>query len=251
MTTGHSADGGGRRKSERHGRRPVLFALLMLVAGGALVILAVPRLAAGYHLVWAAPALQAIAERQRLGKRNLIDAVDRLESAAEWIEDGRVRTDLGLFRRKLAVRVGSHSDMGKAEMTEAARQTRIGLARAPADSFAWQRLARILEASAAPPKDVLAALRMSALVGPYIPNLLRGRVEIALRHWDDHDPETRALFERQFRLAWFRVPHAMVVLSMRYGKTAEVAAILESVPGAPEDFDARLRRQIRATKPAS
>jgi hypothetical protein len=225
-------------------RRPILLASAMVVAGGVLVALAAPRLDGGLSLVRTAPAMHAIDGDPGLDRAALEELAARLEEASESIDDGRVQTDLGYVLRELARDSGYDTAEGQTELGRAASHIRMGLAQSPVDPYAWLRLARVLDATDAAPRDILGALRMSVLTGPYVPKLFEGRLELALRYWDDHDEDTRVLIERQIRLAWSRIPVVIVQRSMRYERMPEVAEALDSLPGALEEYRARLRRWL-------
>lgn len=231
--------------------RPILLASAMVLAGGLLIVLAVPRLSGGLSLIWTAPAMRAIGAGEKFDRDRLEELAGDLSSAAGWIEDGRVHTDLGVVLRDLAQQSGYLSEEGQAELAEAAYHIRIGLTQSPVDPYGWLHLAAVLDALAAPPAEILDALRMSVLSGPYEPNLFNLRVTIALKYWADQNEETRGLVERQLRLAWSRIPVVIVQRAMAFDRMFEVAEALDSMPGAREEYRTRLRRWLGIKPPDS
>ena len=180
------------------------------------------------------PVLNAIQSGDDVRNSDLEDLASSREAALGWIESGREWTDLGLAQMRLAERAGP--DGGARLLDESATSLRRGLALAPANSFAWARLAYVELGRGGPSPAVIEALKMSMLTASYEPRLLYSRLDLSLLVWRQFDEEGRALVARQIRYAWELSRPRLARLAQKRNSTRIVADALAGVPKDVNDF---------------
>jgi hypothetical protein len=126
-------------------------------------------------------------------------------------------------------------------LEETAISLRGGLARSPANAYAWMRLARVEALLGGPPERFTGALEMSYMTGRHEPLLYLPRLSLAFRHWDRLDHEVRQLTEWQIREAWKEMPDRFFAFVVRRRATVIVSRALRSSPDDLEAFRNRLR----------
>jgi hypothetical protein len=87
-----------------------------------------------------------------------------------------------------------------------------GLSVAPANPFAWSRLAYAEAVLAGWSEAALSALRMAFITGPHEPRLLWPRLRLALSAWPHVDAADREMIFYQLRQAWSADPEALAAL---------------------------------------
>jgi hypothetical protein len=128
---------------------------------------------------------------------NALRLAHRLDSA-----DGRIATDLALVELDEA---DGPTPKRAALLDAAIGDLEAGLSHAPANSFAWARLAgaRLAREGAGSPK-MLAALRMSYVTGLYADKIMPFRAALSLGQWDGLDAQLRDLAKRELVYLWER-----------------------------------------------
>ena len=156
-------------------------------------------------------------------------------------ETGRKWTDLGLAQLLLAREQGVQDGIGKETVSQAVASLKTGLALAPANPFAWTRLAYAQTLMTGPSPSVASALRMAMLTARYEPRLLFIRLELSLRSWSYFRPEDRALVYQQVRFAWSKEPKRLVEMAVGTGRVNVVRAALLRSRKDISAFEKRLR----------
>ncbi len=126
-------------------------------------------------------------------------------------------------------------------MEESVSSLRHGLALAPANSFAWARLAYVELARGGPSTAVTEALKMSMLTAPYEPRLLYSRLDLSLLVWRQFDDEGRTLVARQIRYAWEMSPPRLARLAQKRNASRIVADALADDPNDVTEFNDALK----------
>jgi len=165
--------------------------------------LAAPRFAAQAVLLSYEEVLESLQIGAPLAPSVLADLAEALARAHRLdASDGRIATDLALVELNQA-------DLVPAErprlLNAAIRDLETGLVQAPANAFAWARLAgaRLAYEGSASAK-MLAALRMSYVTGLYADKIMPFRAALSLGQWDRLDPPLRDLAKRELVYLWER-----------------------------------------------
>jgi hypothetical protein len=170
-----------------------------------LIVLALPRLVGALVQVPYEPLIAPVATvGAQPGSARRADDIDleiagRLQ-ALEWIDDGRVWRALGAAQlKKAAAAISGKARRGllasaKASLTES-------LKRAPANPFAWSRLAYVEFVSKGEPAALERALTMSMATGALEQRLVFSRLGIALMVWADLTPPMRRRMAADIRTA--------------------------------------------------
>ena len=220
---------------ERGGRWPRKSAAILTLVGTAILLsLSVPRTIEVFSMLPGDPVLDTIQRGVEVPSSDLEDLASSREAALGWIESGRAWTDLGLAQVRLAERAGL--DGGRRLLDESVTSLRRGLALAPANSFAWARLAYAELGRRGPSTTVTEALKMSMLTASYEPRLLFSRLDLCLLVWRRFDEEGRALVAQQIRYAWEMSRPRLARLAQRRNASRIVADALAAVPKDVNDF---------------
>ncbi len=158
-------------------------AIATFALGAVLIALSVPRSLSAFALLPGGPILSAIQQGNEVTGAELDTLAKAQESAATWSASGRVRTDLALAWLMRAEAAGFKTARGKALLRDAHRALQEGLSLAPANPYAWLRLAYAALASRGPSPRAATALKMSILTGEVDPYLLIPRLELCFRVW--------------------------------------------------------------------
>lgn len=181
------------------GRQKSQLGVIVVVAclGISLIGLAAPRFVASL-LVLASPPVGEVGADGRYDT----SALDWAQLLVNETASASLRAQA--FHAAVA-RVGG-GDSGRAEALGRAMTATEELLRiSPAQPAAWLQLASLRE-MAGDRAGAAAALRLSILSGPFIPELMASRLMLAGRLLDDLGPETLPLAYRQVRLVQAHLP---------------------------------------------
>lgn len=220
------------------GWRGIIMPVMLALLGAGLLALAVPRAVAALVSLPGGPVLARVQAMEPVGPEALDILVGAEDAALAWVDSGRRRTDRALA---LLLRARQEEAADNEFLVDSLAGLRSGLAHAPANSFAWTRLAYAETMLNGPSPSAAAALRMALITAPHEPRLLMVRLELCLRSWDHFGPADRALVGDQIRAAWRRAPDRVMDLVHR---TRRAAPVLEALRGSRDDiveFGARLR----------
>jgi hypothetical protein len=161
------------------------------------------------------------------------------QRSLSWSDSAQPRIDLALAQL-LATRnvVGGGPDYHRS-VAAAIQSLREALARAPANPYAWTRLAYVSVSEAEPARRVVPLLEMAIRTAPVEPNLTFARLELCFTEWGDFPASDQPLLAQQLRIAWRQSGDRLVRLAEETGRTEEV---LNALP--PPD---RARFQERIT----
>ncbi len=112
-----------------------------------------------------------------------------------------ILSDLGEAEFTLAHRYGIFTVDGAKLLTEAKAHFKASLSLAPANSFAWQRLAYISFILGDSYEDVATYIYTSTMTGPYNKNLIFYRLELSMLVWDYFTDDQRGLIMNQIKIA--------------------------------------------------
>jgi hypothetical protein len=133
-----------------------------------------------------------------------------LEKADAWVGDPKARLRAGILRQRLASR--SSDQIDKNQLQRAINDLTDGLARSPANAYAWAALSRAQMESGERIK-AKKAFATSMLIDDFDPEMSLWRCELGLLLWDVLDEDDRRLWNDQVRLAWDNQPKGLIALA--------------------------------------
>ncbi len=216
---------------------------LALIAGAVLVVAGIPRTIAAFIMLPGGPVLREIQNLRPVEREKLDVLIVAQGRGLFFDESGRKWTDLGLAQLLLAREEGMQGGIGKEMVSEAIASLRTGLALAPANPFAWTRLAYARSLITGPSPSAASALRMAMLTARYEPRLLFFRLELCLQSWSYFRPDDRELVYRQVHFAWRKNPKRLVDLAVRTGRVNVVRAALLRSRKDISAFEKRFRER--------
>lgn len=232
------------RVPRRAGR--IAIAAVTLALAMALLAQAVPRTLAALASLPGDPVLTRIQSGLSVDSAALEALIDSRRRALDWVQSGRLYTDLGLAQLMLAQARGGGDDFERTLLAEAIESLRKGLALAPARPHAWTRLAYAELAAGKPLESVARALEMALITAPYEPGLLFPRLELCLLVWPALSEQTSKRAYEQIRIAWTRDPNRLVGLARSSGRVNIVRSALVQSLDALVGFNRRYRRAAGA-----
>ncbi len=208
-------------------------AALAFLVGAALLYLGAPRAIEAVWMYSGNRTLLDIQAQRRVSNEKLADLIEALDDTMFLVESGRKWTDLGLAQLLLSART---EDEPKAQelLSHARVSLRKGLALAPANGFAWTRLAYVEILISGPSEEVAGILEMAMLTTPFEPRLLFFRIELCFLAWPYFDEEDRDLVFQQLRYAWRESAKQLVDLATR---AERVELVRDALASTPEDLD--------------
>ena len=216
---------------------------LALVAGAVLLVAGIPRTIAAITLLPGYSVLREIQNLRPVERDSLGVLIASQGRGLFFGETGRKWTDLGLAQLLLAREQGVQDGIGKELGSQAVASLKTGLALAPANPFAWTRLAYAQTLLTGPSPSVASALRMAMLTARYEPRLLFIRLELSLRSWSYFRAEDRGLVYQQVRFAWSKKPKRLVEMAVGTGRVNVVRAALLRSRKDLSAFEKRLRQR--------
>ncbi len=217
--------------------------VLALVAGAVLLVTALPRTIAALTMLPGDPVLREIQNLRPVGRDSLDILIAAQRRGLLYGESGRKWTDLGLAQLLLAGEPGQQGGVEKDLVSRAIASLKTGLALAPANPFAWTRLAVAHSLMTGPSPSVVSALRMAMLTARYEPRLLFIRLDLCLQSWSYFRAADHELVFQQIRLAWRKNPDRLVDLAVETGQVNVVRAALLRSHQDLLAFERRLRKR--------
>jgi hypothetical protein len=147
-------------------------------------------------------------------------------TALEWIDDGRVWRALGAAQLKKARAENLGGTAGRARLAEAKASLLESLKRAPANPFAWSRLAYVEFLAGGEAPEIERALTMSAATGALEQRLVFTRLGIALMVWRGLTEPARLQMAGDIRTAQRLDPERLNKIIRRTGSTDIVRRLL-------------------------
>lgn len=205
------------------------------LAAALLIALAVPRLLAAVTVLPSSPTLNRLQSLEPVETSDLHRLVRNQRRALVWQAAGRTWTDLGLAQLLLAERLGDADPRSQQRFSLARQALFEGLSVAPANPFAWSRLAYAEAVISGWSERASKALRMAFIAGPYEPRLLWPRLRLALAAWPHVEASDQEMILQQLRQAWAADPEALIALVAQQG---QVDLARTALSGSPADLRA-------------
>lgn len=220
--------------------RPVAAVLLLVAAG--LLFLAVPRTVGALVCARCDLTLRKLQEQETVAPADLEALAGSLAGGRWWAGDGRLRTDLGLAYLLLAEDRSIGAAASAEYLEKAVVALKDGLSRAPANPYAWARLAYAEATKGTWSPDALSALRMALMTAPYEPPLLWSRLRMSFLAWPELPAGDRELVFQQVRFAWKTDPAELARLAADLRRVNVVRAALLGSPDDGLAFERMLER---------
>jgi hypothetical protein len=228
------------RRERAFARR--LAALPVAILAFLLLVLAVPRTVGVLVAARAEPVLRKLQDLQPVQVDELRTLIAALEDGRFWRGDGRLRTDLGLAYLLLAEKLPRDDPEAGRALQAAIAALQAGLARAPANPYAWARLAYAEALARGWSPQAVSALRLSLITAPYEPRLLWSRLRMSFLAWPEMSSEDRELIFQQIRFAWRADPGELARLAQELRQVNLVRAALLRTPEDGLAFERLLKR---------
>ncbi len=211
-----------------------------------LLYLAVPRTVAALLALSGDSVYRRIEAHEKVSRADLRELVKSRIAVARWVGQPRAWTDMAVAQLLIAFPDDNkNSAPDPAMLDQAIQALKDGLARSPTDPNAWARLALAQYYRNGPTADLAPPLTMSILTGPFKPEFLVIRLDLALRVWSHLPPDSRNLVFQQVRFAWRRYPKETTALATGPVRTGIIRAALAATPEALARFEAALRKRDR------
>jgi hypothetical protein len=181
-------------------RLPGAVFALALAAGLALVILAIPRLIAGWLILEHEPTVRRVQYGHPLPLEALIAARRDYEASLLWRAGGQERAALASILLRMANQLGIENPGGRAVLEAARDAVGATLRVRPADPYSWARLAETERLLRGTGPVFQAALLRSIETGPHEPSLLPFRVALGVQSWVALDEGLRQAVAAQIRI---------------------------------------------------
>jgi O-antigen ligase/polysaccharide polymerase Wzy-like membrane protein len=226
--------------SERGKHRAV--AAVALALGALLLILSAPRLASELLLLPGNRALEQIEQKRAASEAEIAAYIGSRERGLAVLDAARTHFEIGFGLQRLAEREVGGGSRYHALLDAATQALRRGLARDPANAFAWTALAHGALEEGAPQRTVMPLIELAIASAPAEPTLALPRLELCLLEEPLANAADAPLRDLQARLAWRQSPRRLAALARATGRESLVRAAL-AAPDAAE-FD-RLLRELR------
>lgn len=231
------------RNSSRTDWQRRLVAAPIALTAFLLLIVAVPRTIGVILSARSEPVLRKLQDQQPVRVDELRTLADAQETGRFWLADGRLRTDLGLAYLLLAEKLPRGDANASAYLQQAIQMLKEGLARAPANPYAWARLAYAEALAQGWSPLAISSLRLSTITAPYEPRLLWSRLRMTLLASRDISSLDRELVFQQIRFAWKTDPSELTRLAAELMQVNLVRASLLPMPEDARAFEELLKKQ--------
>jgi len=218
-----------------------LLGLLGATVAVSLLALGAPRLISAFALLSAGPILTKLQLQHPVSDEELDTFAGAQRRGLAWSENRRRWTDLGLAQLLMAERYTADDPMRTTMLDEGIRSIKTGLRMAPANPFAWVRLAHAEGLKRLGSSEALTTYRMALDTAPYEPRLMYTRIRIGLLHWRWLDREDRRQLFQQIRFGWARNARHLVDAALDVNRVNIVRAALFSDREALAKFEKWLK----------
>jgi hypothetical protein len=186
--------------------------------------------------------LRKLQDHQAVQSDELMTLAGAQEAGRFWLADGRLRTDLGLAYLLLAEKLPRTDPNANAYLQRAIDALATGLARAPANPYAWARLAYAEALAKGWTRLAVSSLRMALITAPYEPRLLWSRLRMSLLAWPEMSSEDQELIFQQIRYAWQADPSELARMAVELKQVNLVRAALLLSPDESAAFEELLKK---------
>ena len=225
----------------------LLIPIFAFVVGGMLLVLGVPRTIAAFIAIPGSVVLDKIQELDVVTVEELQMLIATQHRELVWNNSGRLQTDMGLSQILLAEKYGQNDSRRIEAIGKAIKSLKVGLSKAPANPFAWTRLAYALALKDGVSAQSIAALILGTELAPFEPRLAFARISFGFAAWRHLQPSERELIFRQVRDLWNTWPHNkdLVKYAVKSGQVNFIRAALIPNPSELAKFESLFQRASR------
>jgi hypothetical protein len=218
------------------------------VLGLLLLALGIPRLLRTAAVLSAGPVLDAVREHRAIPAGQRTRDIEALDTVRRWSASASLLSELALLELLEARHAQTIGRDSFSHLVSALEAQRASLARAPASSDDWARLAFVRYALSGMSDATRRALELSFATGPREPGARIFRLQLVLREWERLGPELREPARVQAReLARHLRSIGALIEVYRAATPEQQAVILSALDPAPADR-ALLERRLRWKK---
>lgn len=220
-----------------------LVAAPMAVIAAVLLVIAVPRTVGVILTARSEPVLRKLQDQQPVYMEELKTLANALERGRFWLNDGRLRTDLGLAYLLVSEQMQRGDSNAGVYLQRAIDELKAGLARAPANPYAWARLAYAEALSRGWSPLAVSSLRHALITAPHEPRLLWPRLRMAFLALPHMSSEDRVIVLRQVRVAWNADRAELTRLAIELDQVSVVRDALMQMPEDAGAFEEMVKRR--------
>lgn len=211
---------------------------LFPVVAGLALILALPRFVEGLLVLPGNAAIESLGNRTAAAE-TIDSLITSRERSVSILGRGKYHSDLAaaLITKSRTLPLNERKDI----LNQAVAEAEAAVAAAPADAYAWHRLALASFSRDGSSQQAVNEELSSITVGPYVNDLMIPRLDLLFASRVDLDPELDDILDDQIRMSWKRDFHSMVRIIRRNGAADIVRRALTRQPSMlPDYFDAAL-----------
>ena len=216
-------------------KQRILVLAVAICASVLLIVPVWPRFVSGAITAQHEDTLRDIARDRKVSRARLQETETALRVARKWTDDGKLSQSLGNMRF-IAARNADSASAQRAALTETISVLREGLAKAPAQPYAWLQLAQADRARNGPAASIEQYLSMSMILARWEHRLVLPRREIALAAWPRLSPAFKSRLPGQFERAIDTAPLALARATRRSFALRAVRQMLAASPIHLERF---------------
>lgn len=204
-------------------------------AAGLLIIPVWPHFVGGAVVAPYEDTLRDIARGETIRKTLLKDTETALTVSRRWVDSGKTSIGLGAMRF-IAARRATMPGVQRAALSDSAAVLKHGLARMPAQPYAWLQLAQVTRARHGAVRSIEKYLTMSLALARWEHRLVTPRLDVALGAWSALSPEFQSTLPPQFERAVDTAPLALARATRRNFALRQVRQMLAESPVHLERF---------------
>lgn len=217
-----------------------LIGVILALASVALLAWGLPRTLSAFVMAPSAPVLRKLQNLEVVETQELETLAAAQQRGLFWSARGRTLTDLGLAQLLIAERLDDDLQQKRKQIEDAVSSLKSGLALAPANPYAWTRLAYASFQLHGWNREALSALRLAFATAPYDPRLLMSRLRLSFLAWPHLLREDRELVLQQVRYAWKHDPDELARIAADFDQINLVRAALLRDPSELAEFEQKL-----------
>ena len=215
----------------------IIATTIAMVAGISMVSLAVPATMAAFTLLPTTPTWNKLLLRSDVPKVDLLKLYASQQAAVDWVPSGKKITDRAVTEIALAKASPSRSVERADWYQRAEASVEEGLLLAPADPYAWARLAYLRLKKSGRKSGAREALMMSFLTGPYEKRLALNRIRYAIFLWQKLNLDDQKFVKNQILWADRTKRPALIEMAKRGRKSwAIIFSALRKDPSRVKSF---------------
>jgi len=225
----------------------LIIPVFVFIFGSVLLALAVPRTIASFVAIPGIPILKKIQNLESLDTEDIKFLVSTQVRELFWHSSGRLTTDIGLSKVLLAQKLDRNDPRRQKMFSAAINSLKEGLSNAPANPFAWTRLAYALAIKNRITPEAMSAFRMGINLAPFENRLAMARITFGVAAWKLLTTAEHQFLFRQVRFVWGQYHHKkeLVKFAIDSGQVNFIRAALIPIPKELKSFEKSFQRESK------